>query len=410
MRKLILLTAIMLLAPAVSQAKTLEELLVEKGVITKGEASAASASAPGSVHYAKGVRWEFSDKKVTGKLSTMIRTRYTFTDYDKHDSAHTKNTSSFDVTQARLIASGSVLDKEFDYYLAGDFVGDSTADGEKTASLKDAYITYHVCDWADLGIGQKKTGISRQYNVSDVDLQFPDESDVSDYFSLGRQAGSWAALKSPDMPLTFTAAIYNGESDGEGINRSGQDTNHTGVFNVRWNPLGEINPFVEADVDVSQDLGLSVGAAVAFSEAKNDFGGAGVTTDNNTFTADVDAIAKYQGWSFGAEYFYRTIDIDDADDDVTPQGFYAQAGYMIYPSEFELAVRAGFLECDDGAAPGLCAGNDDVSTVDVSANYYFWGNQLKAQLAWALLSENPTDSEGSDVNTDRIIFNVSGLF
>ena len=408
MRKLIMLTAIMLLVPAVSQAKTLEELLVEKGVITKGEAAAASASAPGSVSYAKGVRWEFSDKKVSGKLSTMIRTRWTFTDYDKDDSAHTKNTSSFDVTQARLIASGDVLDKEFSYFLQGDFVGDSSSDGKKSASLKDAYITYHACDWADVAMGQHKTGISRQFNTSDVDLQFPDYSVVSDYFSLGRQAGAWFSTKSPDAPLTLAAAIYNGESDGEGTNKSGLDTNHTAVLNARFD-TGTINPFVESDIDGTQDLAASFGVAAAFSDAKNDLIGAGSTADNSVFTLDVDAIAKYQGWSFAAEYFYRSIDSDQVSEKINPSGFYAQAGYFVDP-QIELAARYGYLTCDNGAGPGLCAGNESVKSVDVSANYYFLGNQLKAQLAWALLSENPENSDGSDLNTDRIIFNVSGLF
>jgi len=409
MRKLIVLTAIMLLVPAVSQAKTLEELLVEKGVITKGEAASASASAPGTVHYAKGVRWEFSDKEVTGQLSTLIRTRYTFTDFDKDDSAHPKNTSSFDVTHARLIASGTVLDKEFSYLLQGDFVGDSNADGKKTASLKDAYITYHACDWADLAIGQHKTGISRQFNVADQNLQFPDESVVSQYFNLGRQAGAWTGMKVPDMPLTFAAAIYNGNSDGEGINRSGVDTNHVGVLNARYN-FGEIDPYVESDINNSEDLGASIGAAVAFGQGHNDLTGTGTSESNDTFEANVDTILKIQGWSFSGEYYYRSIDPDGDGDNVKPQGFYAQAAYMILPSEFELAARYGYIDCDNGSGSGICAGNKDVSSVDFSANYYFWGNELKAQLAWALLSENPEGSDGSDINTDRIIFNVSGLF
>lgn len=409
MRKLIMLTAIMLLAPAISQAKTLEDLLVEKGVITKGEAKTAAASAPGSVHYAKGVRWDFSDKEVTGSLSTMIRTRYTFTDFDKDDTANRRNTSSFDVTQARLIASGTVLDKEFSYMLSGDFVGDSGSNG-KSAALKDAYITYHACDWADLNMGQGKTGFSRQFNVSDMDLQFPDESAVSSYFNLGRQAGAWTSLKPADMPVTIGAGIYNGESDGEGVNRSGRDTYHTGVLNARWNGAGAIDPFVESDVNNSEELGMSLGAAAYFAQAKNDIIGAGSAATTDLFGVNLDAIMKYQGWSVAAEYYFSDVDSDQAGGDSKPMGFYAQAGYFIMPSEFELAARYGRISCDDGTAVGDCAGNNDISQVDVSANYYFWGNQLKAQLAWAHLNENPENSSANDISTDRIIMAVSGLF
>lgn len=398
MRKLIMLTAIMFLAPAVSQAKTLEELLVEKGVITKGEAAKAAASAPGSVHYSNGVRWDFSDKNVSGSLSTMIRTRWTFTDYDKDDTENSRNTSSFDVTQARLTADGTVLDKEFAYHMMGDFAGES-------ASLKDAYISYQACDWADVSMGQHKTGLSRQFNTGDNNLQFPDASAVTDYFNLGRQAGAWASLKSSDMPVTFSAGIYNGESAGEGLNRSGTDTLHTGVFAARYN-MGHIDPFVESDIDNSEELAASFGASVAFGQSKR----TGITENDDTFTMSVDAIAKYQGWSFGAEYFYKDVQNDASDTNAKPSGFYAQVGYFLMPSEFELAARYGLISCDDGAAGGICAGVKNYNEVDFSANYYFWGNNLKAQLAWARLGEKPVASSGNTIATDRIIFAVGGVF
>ncbi|NDC38877.1 MAG: hypothetical protein EBZ48_12640 [Proteobacteria bacterium] len=399
MRKLIMLTAIMFLAPAVSQAKTLEELLVEKGVITKGEATKAAASAPGSLHYSNGVRWDFSDKNVSGSLSTMIRTRWTFTDYDKDDAVNRRNTSSFDVTQARLTADGTVLDKEFAYHLMGDFAGDS-------ASLKDAYITYQACDWADVSMGQHRTGISRQFNTDENNWTFPDESAVSSYFNLGRQAGAWASLKTADMPLTFSAGLYNGESPGEGINKSGTDTLHTGVFAARYDVAGKINSMVESDIDNSEELGASVGAAVAFGQAKR----TGVDENDDLFTLNLDAIAKYQGWSFGAEYYYKDISNDAPGTDSKPSGFYAQVGYFLMPSEFELAARYGLISCDDGTAPGLCAGTKNYNEVDLSANYYFWGNNLKAQLAWARLGQKPEASSGNTIATDRIILAVGGVF
>ena len=81
MRKLIILSALVLLAPALSQAKNLEDLLVEKGVITKGEAkSAAAAQTDGHTYYNEGVRMDFADAGVTSRLNTFVQTSFTYYD------------------------------------------------------------------------------------------------------------------------------------------------------------------------------------------------------------------------------------------------------------------------------------------------------------------------------------------
>ena len=410
MRKLVMLTALMLLVPAVSQAKTLDELLVEKGVITKGQA-AKSAGTPGSVHYNKGVRWEFADKKVTGQLSTLIRSRYTFVDFDKDDAARDQNISSFDVTDARLIATGTALDKEFSYKLEGDFVANGTS-----AALKDAYIQWNACDWVAVGMGQKKTGVSRQFNTSEQNLTFPDRSIASDFFSLGREAGAWLKFTSPELPVEITAAITNGESDGEGINRSGVDTKHTGVVNVRYNS-GDINPYVESDVDGTEDLAWSVGAAFAAGQSNSDFIDSETSGAENAdiYGANVDFILKTQGLSVAAEYYYQSVDSDQLADEVRPQGGYVQAGYFLVPGEFELAARYSMVDCDENSGVSACRSEDgrslDVGNgVDVAANYYFNGNELKAQLVYAMLNEDVAGADGDDINTDRIIVALTGLF
>lgn len=401
MRKLILLTAIMLLVPAVSQAKTLEELLVEKGVITQGEAKSA-ASAPGTVVYNKGVRWDFSDKKYSGQINTMVHTRYTYLDLDEN--AGGKNTSSFDVVQARIIASGTVLDKEFTYKVEGDFVGSSDASGAKSPFLKDAYISWHACDWADIRMGQWKTGISRQFVTSEQNMQFPDRSAASNYFSFGRQTGIMGNFKAADLPVQISAAMYNGDSAGEGQNRSGVDTRHNAFLNLRWDAMGEMNAFEEGDIDGTEDAALNLGAAYAYSD----------TGDNHINTVNVDVNFKYQGWGVHGEYYVQDINPEDDGDSVSPQGFYVQVGYFLVPGEFELAARYSLVDCDSGAAGDnggvTCAGNDSVNAADLSANYFFWRHQLKAQLAYGYENQKPEDNSADDINNNKIIFQVAGYF
>ena len=139
MRKATIVAALLLLTPAVSQAKTLEDLLVEKGVITKGEAAGASDSSASKVYWNEGTRVEFPDTGFTTSIATMIQSRYAFTDVDEDSGA--KNTSSFDVNRARLIVSGTAMNNEFSYMLSTDFV-DSTDTEGGAVGVRDAYI-----DW-----------------------------------------------------------------------------------------------------------------------------------------------------------------------------------------------------------------------------------------------------------------------
>ena len=404
MRKALTLTALMLLSASVSQAKTLEELLVEKGVITKGEAKMA-ASAPGTVVYNKGVRWDFSDKKFSGQINTMIHTRYTYTDADEDFGA--KSTSSFDVTKARIIASGTVLDKEFSYKVEGDL---GNSESGSSATYKDAYIAWNACDWAELKMGQFKTFVSRQALNSDSTLTFADRSLASDYFDKGRQQGLAATFKPADMPVALSAGIFNGQSTGEGTGKSGLDTQHNAFVAVTWDAMGSMNNMEEGDIDGTEDAALTLGASYAF--AKNDLttgsGDTLATSEVDTNTIGVNASFKYQGWGAHAEYFVQN-DEPEAGEDVTPQGFYAQLGYFVLPGEMELAARYAMVDCDEGAAGGVCSGQDTVNQVDVTANYHFWRHQLKAQLGYRFEQINALGA-GDDEKTNQIVFNVVGYF
>lgn len=399
MRKLMLTAGLLLLAPTVTQAKTLEELLVEKGVITKGEAASAGTSG-GSWSWKNGNRVAYPAEGVTANIATQLQERYTFTDNDEDSGL--KNTSSFDTRRARIIVSGTALHEEFSYVVQTDFVGQNE-DGTKSPELRNAYFKWNACDWAALKFGQFKTGISRQFNTSSAKLQFVDRSEVSEYMDLGYQQGLAGETTVLDGQVELSAAIFNGESDGEGRNRSGVDTNHTGIINVRWNALGKMDSFEEGDIEYSEDAAVTVGAAYAFSDGQNDVG-AGLE-DTSKDTLSVDANLKYQGISFNGEYFYQNQDADSYTDSADVNGFYAQAGYFLDPKTLEVAARYGLLDCDDGRGAGDCAGNDKLNEVSASINYYFWKHNLKAQFGYELLNEDSVS--GDDINTNKWIFQLS---
>jgi phosphate-selective porin OprO/OprP len=405
MRRLSVIAALACLFPAVGQATTLEDLLVEKGVLSRGEATAAHAAGASKIYWKKGTRIEFPDSGFTVGITSFLQTRYTFTDNDA-DSGKV-NTSSFSVKRARLIVSGTALNEEFAYKLEGDFVGGKGSDGAASANMKDGYLEWNACDWAGVRLGQFKTNLGRQHLNSDTALQFADRSVVSDYFTLDRQNGAMATSKLMGDELVMTAGIFNGESDGEsGPNKSGVDTNHTGIVSLRWNPLAKINAYEEGDVDWSEEMALSFGASYGFADSKNEIGGAleGVTQN----IVAVDANMKYLGWSVHAELFNNNAEADDVDVESDPSGFYAQVGYFFDPKTMEVAARYSYLDCDNGAAGGDCSGNDSLDEVTVGLNYYWWKHHLKAQLNYVRLAEDAV--AGEDLTTNRWLVQLSATF
>lgn len=409
MRKLMALAVSVFLLPAFSQAASLEDLLVEKGVITKSEARAAAASGAAKVYYHKGTRLDFADTGFTMKINSMIQPRYEFLDGD--GDAGMDNTSSFTVRRARLKVSGTALHEEFSYRMQVSFNERGAASGERATRLLDADVTWHMCDNAALTMGQFKVPVSRQYTTSAAKLQFPDRSEASNYYDLGRHAGLKAVTSMMDDQVIVGATIVNGTSDGEGINRPGQDTKHGGAVMARADLMGSMDPFVEGDVDYTEDAALNVGAIYFYGDGENDLGTNTVMMDDverAIFNADVNF--KYQGISLHGEFYYTDVEADVMAYEYDSTGFYLQGGYFFEPKKWEVAARYGYIDCDNGMAPGICAGMDNVNEVNASLNYYWWKHNLKAQLGYSFGNQDPADSSMDDINTNLWVFQLSSWF
>jgi len=404
-KTMVLFASIAAFVPSTLFAKTLEDLLIEKGVITKAEAAHADASSGAKVYWNDGTRLEFPDQGFTTKINTLIQNRYTFTDADESSGA--KNTSSFDIKKARIIISGTAMHNEFNYQLETDFVGASGTGGVRQPNVLNVFIAWKPCDPTELKMGQFKTYVSRQFNTSDQYLQFADRSQVSDYFSLGRQVGLGDTTTLSDGMLKINAGIFNGRSDGEGINLPGVDTKHTGVIAVRANPMGQMNPFEEGDVGSTEATAISLGAAYAYSDAHNDLGAGNGLESTALHTISVDGNVKSQGFSFHGEFFYNKFDPDFGASS-EPIGFYGQAGYFFEPQTWEVAVRYGMIDCDNGSALGTCSGVDKYHQVTAGLNYHWLKHNMKAQLDYDHIEKDPMS--GDSISTNRWLVQLSSYF
>lgn len=400
--------SLLFLAPVASQAKTLEELLVEKGVITRAEASSASSAAHSKVYYNKGTNIDSGDAGITTKFNVGLQPRYTFTDND--DESGTPNVSSFDMNLARVEMTGSAMDGEWEYKLQGDWAR-SGADKPNDTRLSDAYVQWNNCDWSHIRFGQFKVGAGRQYRVSDFASQFADRDTFpTQVFNYGRQQGIAGGLDLLDGRWTIGAGIFNGLSVGEGQNLPGNDRKHVGAVETNFAIMGKQKRGVEGDIDFTEDFAWDVGGSFVYSDENYPATEDKMADRFKVHTISADTGMKYKGFSLVGEYYWQDIDSRARDTDKSDNGAYVQLGYFLQPKKWEVAARWGLLSCDEESIYDVCQGIDDVNEVGAAINYYMMGHNLKAGLNYSREEVDPLAEGASNYKRNRWIFQVSSFF
>jgi len=371
MRKLIALTGLSLLIPFAVQAKTLEDILVEKGIITRNELALTqeeSAEQPVKIYWNEGSRIEFPDDGFTTRIYTEFKTRYEFV-----DKQHEPNVDNFKNTNLRIGIDGTALYNEFYYKFEADLQGDA---GDL---VRDGYIQWQPCDNIHARLGQWKTELSRQFNTGITKMQFLDDTAASNLMHRGYQQGFGVGGDVLDGKVKLGASIRGGDSYDEGRNKPGMDNDVAGFGYIRADILGEMDPFEEGDLANTEELALNVGAAYGYSDfnaIEQNMRSQGVTADANL---------KYKGLSIAGEYLFDNLDPKLEDKDINYNAFYVQSGYFILPQQLELAGRFGYSDCDNGRYWGECSGKDNIKQAGAVVNYYFWGQHLKAQLGYDVI-------------------------
>lgn len=388
MRKFSLLAAASLIAiPAVSEAKTLNELLVEKGVV----ASSGGKAVDGTVSYDGGTRLSFGTD-FDMKVNLRIQTLYSYSDYDQSEATDRDDVGGFNVKRVRAEFAGNLLNKEFSYKISNDFASDGGG-GE----LKDAYLQWNWNDAAQWRMGQYKQPFSRQEVASSAKLQFVDRSNVSDEFSPSRQRGTMihGAVGGAGH---YYAGIFNGLSTGEGTNAGPTDNLYSGVAQFTYDIGDYGSREMEGDVYNTKGFAMTFGGAFMYGQGTEADAG---DFDHYDFNADVGMRAS--GFSLQSEFYHSTLDVDGADDKVEDAGFYVQAGYFFVPEKWEVASRFGWLDPDSDASD-----IDDAQEYNIALGYYIKGHSLKLINQGTIEVEN---FQGGDDLTDfRYDLLLAGYF
>jgi phosphate-selective porin OprO and OprP len=373
-----------------ASAKTLEDVLKEKGVITEEDYKEVTKVKPIDYKLGKGFTFTTPEEKFQLSLGGRLQLRYTFTDYDKRIPFDgTKNdTSQFDAKRVRLWAQGYAYSKNLTYNLEFD---PRAYGSDNKKGLINAYIDYKIIDEAQIRVGQFKDSFGRQEVISDGALEFVDRSPVADAFKHGYDMGAMLYGKIAEGLATYNLGVFGGAGQ-----TNTRNSNDNAFFaRVAVNPLGEM-AYTEGDLDVSQKPLLSIGAnylrntinklsaTTVDSTASNVIGWiAPSTTFLNTFGTNDDKIYtdsyggdlafKWMGFSLQGEYLLGQAETQQSDQLKRAQGYYAQASYVIIPKKLGVAFRWSYLDKDRDA-------DNNLITEQIGAvSYYFDKHNLKIQ-------------------------------
>ena len=356
-----------------------------------------------------------ADSSYSMNLAARIQSLY-IGEWDVNDEDGIHNSSSqFLIRRARLKFGGFVLNPKVKYKIE---LGLTNKDQGKVASdnnmapkmILDAVVKWNFYKNFTLWAGQTKLPGNRERVISSANLQLVDRSLVNKVFNIDRDMG--VQLRHYfTLGKNFTVVESLAMSQGEGRNLV-QDN----LGGYQWTARVEVYPFgkfkgkgdyVGGAVKRQQTPKLALGATYDINnnavKDRSNMGSYMLIDDGlgyyetNINSIFIDAMFKYQGFSFMAEYANRqadnpiavnsdgseTGDVVDVGD-----GLNLVSGYL-FDNDVELTGRYTTISLDKEIT-----GSDLQSQYTFGLSKYFKGHKLKVQTDVSYLDIENNDTSG----------------
>jgi len=385
-------------------AKTLEDVLKEKGVITEEDYKEVTKVKPFDYKLGKGFTFTTADEKFQLSIGGRLQARYSFLDRDQEsgNSTQVQDASQWQIRRMKVWLSGYAYTKDLTYLLQIDATQASSTPSSGTGNagakfIDHAYFNYKLIDEAQILVGQTKVPFGRQWLTSSATQSFVDRSPVSDAFRPGYDIGVKLNGKIAKGLVNYDLGGYGGK--GQGIVSGTNDNSF--AARVAVNPLGDM-PYSEADLDRTEKPLVSVGAnyfydrvqftrganagASTFEATNQNFMSSnGWLTAGNAFARGIqsekvevqlygfDTAFKWMGIYAIAEYLLGQAEGDTSGAELRAHGYFVQGGYCIIPKKLEAAFRYSWFD------PNRDATNDLRSEVAGAVSWYFSKHNLKLQ-------------------------------
>jgi phosphate-selective porin len=336
-------------------------------------------------------------KSADGKWSLGIKGRLQLRAEDVHSDDDSQNGTNFSVARGRLGFEGLAGAENVTYKIEADmptqnsFTSTSTS---KNFSLRDAYMNWGFESGLNLRFGQFKFPLGREELTSSGAISLADRSIASAQFAPQHEPGAMLHGTLKNGTWEYYLAMSNGQ--GPGMSNPSGDTQN-GLrkgFRVVWNPLGPFKldgPAFQTVDDGSTKLGF----AVAWNQNKDSTGKTTVTPGAATDTLGLEAQLFSGPWSFLADLYDRTADLNGASD-VDDDGTTFQLGYFVVPNEWELVARTSEIDFDTA---------DDRKEHTLGVNYYVDKHNGKWQFDFSRL-----DNAGATADANRMRLQYQLIF
>jgi len=367
-----------------AEAKTLEDILKEKGVITEADYQEVVKSSPKNTYkLGSGFTFTSADEKFQMTFGGRMQYRYTFTDVDSG-----ADSSKFEAKRIRLIAQGYAYTKNLTYKMEIDPVqlAQSGPKGsEARGGLLDSFVNYKVMDELQLLVGQTKVKYGYTLIQSDATLMFVDRVPFIGKMVPSYEIGAFAYGKIANGLFDYALSVTNG--DGQ---TNAASTNHNAfAARVVVSPLGKMSTD-EADLAIGKKPLFTIGANYFYNDLNTGESSSayGTNWDNHKDLQNfgADAHFKWMGLAVQGEVLFSQGDNKTTEVQKRAMGWYAQTGYMVTP-ELGLAVRYSQFDPNRGES-------GDLETEQIGAvSYYFSKHNLKVQADVANIHKQKTRTD-----------------
>lgn len=310
----------------------------------------------------------------------------------------TNGSSSFLVRRARLKFDGFAYSSKLQYKLQlglsnRDLSGGNQYTGNTPRILYDAVLKWNFYKNVVLWMGQTKLPGNREQLVSSGSMQFVDRSMLNSAFNIGRDMG--VQLRHHfKIGNTFLVREIMAFSQGEGSNiTSGNLGGYQYTYKVEFLPFGEFSKkgdYSGGDLVREKKVKLAIAGAYDMNDnavkTKSNLGSYMVNDvglyETDIHTLFIDAMLKYKGFSFMAEYAQREADNPEAINgngtltgDVVNvgKGINLQMGYL-FKSNWELSGRVTQIDYKKEVT-----GKDVTSQYTLGVSKYLSEHKLKVQ-------------------------------
>lgn len=320
--------------------------------------------------------------------------------------------SNFLIRRSRLKFEGFAFSSDLQYKIELGLSNSDMSGGSEFTSNTPRYIYDAVLQWNfyenfELWVGQTKLPGNRERVISSANLQLVDRSLLNAEFNIDRDVG---------MQLRHHFNLFNNFivkeifafSQGEGRNvTTGNIGGHQYTGRIELLPFGDFEgegDYFGADLKREATPKLALGVSYDYNhnavKTRSNMGDYMFTDtgfhETDISTLFVDAMFKYQGFSFMGEYAHRDAEdpvAENSDGTLTGDvvqvgnGLNLQAGYL-FKNNLEVSGRYTNIELDSDIT-----GNSPEDQYTLGISKYIVGHKLKVQSDISYLSVDNSNDE-----------------